>query len=217
MREIVISRPGRAECSAAALRVEVNGKPLARLRNGQRIIMQVDDGPQEIRVHGGWLSGKAFQDTLYIPAGQYGYSFRVDFVSGAKARCVPVLRPCGGVQADADSRTITLLGAELAKRLLDEQLRERLRGLPGAHLQLVVGAKVWMLLLCYDDAAEEVFRSAYACAGGDFTAALVGALEYGDLSKPEGRAGICEKVLADYAACLPEYERFGTDGLVFGE
>jgi len=40
-------------------------------------------------------------------------------------------------------------------------------------------------------------------------------MEHGDLGTAEGRAKICDKVLEDYAACLPEYERIGEHGLVY--
>lgn len=215
MREIIISRPKRFECAAVALNVTVNGRMLDKIKNNQRIVMQVDDGPQEIKVHGGFMSGKAFADTLKIPAGSHGYELRVDFISGNGSNYVPLLRPSSGEFIKADTRTITLLGATLCKLLMDEKLRDGLRNLPGAQLRLIILPTEWRVLLCHGDAAKTLFTSEYSHATGGLTAAMINALEHGDLKTPEGRAKICDKVMTDYASCLPEYERVGADGLVF--
>lgn len=215
MREIIISRPKRFECAAVALNVSINGKKLAKVKNNQRIVMQVDDGPQEIKVHGGFWSGKAFADTVKIPAGSHGYEFRVDFISATNSNYLPLLRPCSGEFVKDDTRTIALMGATLCKLLLDEKLREGLAKLPDARLRLIIEPTEWKLLLCLGGASKVLFNSEYSHATGGLTAAMINALEHGDLKTPEGRAKICDKVLTDYASCLPEYERVGADGLVF--
>lgn len=214
MREIVMSRPKRMECSAVALQVEVNGEKLGKLKNGQRMVMTADDGPQIIRVHGGFFSGKGFQDTLSLPAGSFSYELRVDFPSTGGGY-EPVLRPCRGDFVKDDSRMIILMGAELTKLLLNEKFREGLRALVNARLHLMVLAKEWRLVLYHDGGGGIVYRCEYAKANAGFAGALISALEHGDLGTGEGRAKICRKVLDDYAACLPEYERIGEHGLVF--
>lgn len=217
MREIIINRPKRFECAASALKVEVNGKDVEKLKNNQRIVVQADDGPQEIRVHGGFMSGKNFQDKVKIPAGSHSYELRVDFisVSSGASSYVPLLRPCKGEFVKDDTRTITLLGATLCKLLLDEKLREGLKNLPGAQLRLLIEPTQWRLLLCLNGAAKELFKSEYSRATGGLTAALLNTIEHNDLKTPEGRAKICEKMMTDYVTCLPGYERAGADGIVF--
>ncbi len=215
MREVIITRPRRFECSAAALRVEVNGRKLGKLKNGQQIVMQLEDAAQEITLRGGFLSGRDFRDTLTIPAGPYSYHFQVDFISGKGANYLPLLRPFEGEFVRDDTRTVTLLGATLCKVLLSEQLRAALRQLPGAQLQLVIGPADWRLLLHTDGAAREVYRGAYSQAVGGVMAAMLNTLEHGGLATPEGRKELCAKVMADYAAFLPDYERAGEDRLAF--
>ncbi len=215
MREIIINRPKRFECAANALQVEVNGKKLAKLKNGQRIVISADDGAQSIRVCGGFLCGKAFQDKLDIPAGPFAYTLQVDFITSTSSNYLPRLRPCGGEWVKDDTRTITLMGSTLCKLLLDANLREALRKFPEARLQLVILPTEWKLVLRQGSASKELFRDEYSHAVGGFAAAMVNALEHGDLKTAEGRAKICDKVLTDYACCLPEYVRAGEDCIVF--
>ena len=213
MREIIINRPKRFECSANALHVEVNGKRLAKLKNGQRIVMTVDDAAQEIRVRGGFLCGKAFQDKLSIPAGTYSYTLQVDFVSSDASNYLPVLRPAVKEWIKDDSRTVTLMGAELTKLLLDTKFRESLKALTNARLHLMILPTEWRLVLYHDAGGGIVYRSEYAKANSGLAGAIVNALEHGDLGSAEGRAKICDKVLRDYACGLPEYVRIGEHGI----
>lgn len=214
MREIIINRPKRMECAAVALHVEVNGKRLAKIRNGQRIVMNCDNGTQLIRVCGGFFSGRSFQHTLTIPAGPFAYEFRVDFPSTGGGY-EPVLRPCRGEFIKDDSRMLILMGAELTKLLLDEKFREGLKALVNARLHLMVLAKEWRLVVYHDGGGGVVYRSEYAKANAGLAGALISAMEHGDLGTQEGRAKICGKVLEDYITCLPEYERIGEHGVVF--
>lgn len=214
MREIIISRPRRFECSAVALKVEVNGKELAKLKNDKRIVMQVDEGPQVIRVHGGFWSGKAFQDTVKIPAGQYSYTFQVDFISASSSNYVPLLRPFGGDHEKDDSRTITLLGSTLSKVLLEEKVREALRNIPGASLKLMLLPKEWRVLLWHDGGGQILLRSEYSHATGGLTAAIMNAVEHADLGTAEGREKMLDTIMNNYIAWLPDYERDGKYGLV---
>lgn len=213
MREIIINRPKRFECSANALHVEVNGKRLAKLKNGQRIVMTVDDDVQEIHVRGGFLCGKAFQDKLSIPAGTYSYTLQVDFVSSDASNYLPVLRPAVKEWSKDDSRTVTLMGAELTKLLLDTKFRESLKALTNARLHLMIHPTEWRLVLYHDAGGGIVYRSEYAKAHSGLAGAIVNALEHGDLGSAEGRAKICDKVLRDYACGLPEYVRIGEQGI----
>lgn len=217
MRQILIYRPKRLECAASALKVEVNGKDVAKLKNNQRVVVDADDGAQEIRLHGGMLSGKSFQDKVTIPANNHNYQLRVDFlsVSSGSSSYIPMMRPCGDTQGKDDTRLITLLGATLFKLLMDEKVRQGLKALPGAYLRLLIEPAQWRLLLCLDGAAKELFHSEYSRATGGLTAALLNTIEHADLNSPEGRAKLCDKVLNDYVACLPDYERSGADGIVF--
>lgn len=213
MREIIINRPKRFECAAVALHVSVNGRKLAKIKNGQRIIMNCDEGPQEIHVGGGMFN-KKFQDTIKLPAGNFSYEFRVDLPSTGSSY-EPVLRPCKGEFVKDDSRMVILMGAELTRLLLDEKFREGLRALTNARLHLMVLATEWRLVLYHDNGGGIVYRCEYAKANAGLAGAVISALEHGDLGTQVGRAKISRKVLDDYAACLPEYERIGEHGVVF--
>lgn len=213
MREIIISRPKRFECAAVALHVSVNGRKLAKLKNGQRIIMNCDEGSQEIHVGGGMFN-KKFQDTIKLPAGHYSYELRVDFPSTGSSY-EPVLRPSKGDFVKDDSRLVILMGAELTRLLLDEKFREGLKVLTNARLHLMVLATEWRLVVYHDAGGGIVYRSEYAKANAGLAGAVISALEHGDLGTQEGRAKICSKILDDYVACLPEYQRIGEHGVVF--
>lgn len=215
MREIIISRPNRLECRRTTLNIEVNGKPLAKLKNGQRIVMNADEGRQVIRVHGGFMAGKAFQDTIKIPTGQYSYSFQVDMLSVSASRHVPLLRPVGGDPAAEDPRTIALLGAKLAKFLLEEEVRETLRKRPGASLHVVLLPQEWRVLLRQGEDEQVLLHSRYSTEQDGLDALLTNALKQVDLRTSEGRRKIAERVLTDYIAWLPDYERIGESGLTF--
>ena len=214
MREIIINRPKRMECCAVALNVEVNGKRLTKLKNGQRIVITADEGHQAIRVCGGFFEGKKFQDTLEIPAGRHAYEFRVDLPStGSSYR--PVLRPCRGEFLRDDSRILIIMGAELTHLLLDEKFRAGLKELTNPRIHLMVLPTEWRVVLLHDNGGGVVYRCEYAKANAGLAGALISALEHGDLGTPEGRGKITDKILDDYAACLPEYERIGERGLAF--
>lgn len=215
MREIVIRRPRRFECAANALHVEVDGKRLTKLKNGQQIVMTVDFGPHTIRVCGGFLCAKAFQDSINIPAGRYAYTLQLDFVSADATNYLPVLRPAVREWTKDDGRTMTLMGAELTKVLLDDKFRASLKALTNPRIHLMVLMDEWRLVLYHDGGGGIVHRSGYARANAGLAGALVNALEHGDLKTAEGRQKICDKVLKDYACALPEYERIGEIGIVF--
>lgn len=214
MRQITISRPRRFECAAVALRVEVNGKKLAKLKNDKRIVMQVNEGKQIIRVHGGFFSGKAFQDMIKIPAGQCDYDLQVDFVSAEESNYVPVLRPCGSEPVKDDNRLVTLFGATLCKYLLEESVREMLSNLPDASIKVMLLEKEWRLVLFSGAGGKILLRSEYTPVGGGLSAAIVNAIERSDLGTKEGRERMLDKVMNDYVAWLPEYERQGKYGIV---
>lgn len=214
MREIIISRPNRFECAAVALKVEVNGKHLAKLRNGKRIVMNVDEGPLVIRVHGGFFSGKRFQDTIKIPAGRYSYPLQVDFVSDQQVNYMPILRPFGGFHEKDDNRTTTLMGATLCKFLLEEKLREALRTMPGASIKVMMLEKEWRVLFWHDAGSSILLRSEYSHLYGGLSAALINAIEHNELTTREGRDNILNKVMENYVGWLPEYERQGKYGIV---
>lgn len=217
MREITITRPRRFECSALAIRVEVDGTHLAKLKNDKRIIMQLDDGAHTIRVHGGFLAGKQFQDGMKIPAGQQDYALQLDFVSAPKVNYLPVLRPFGGEHVKDDNRTITLMGATLCKFLLEESVREALRTIPGASIKVMMLEKEWRVLLWHDAGGKILLRSEYYQLFGSFSDALITAIERQQLATKEGREEALDKVMTNYVAWLPGYERQGKYGVVFKE
>lgn len=214
MREIIISRPNRFECAAVALKVEVNGKHLAKLRNGKRIVMNVDESLQVIRVHGGFFSGKRFQDTIKIPAGGYSYPLQVDFVSARGTNYLPVLRPYGGYHEKDDNRVTTIMGSTLCKFLLEESLRAALRSIPGASIKVMMLADEWRVLLWYDGGGKILLRSEYYKQTDGFSNALITAIERQQLSTKEGREAVLDRVMTDYVGYLPEYARDGKYGIV---
>lgn len=214
MRDIIISRPKRFECAAVALKVEVDGKDLAKLKNGKRIVIQLDESKHSIRVHGGFFSGKNFQDGVKIPAGRYAYEMQVDFVSATGSNYLPVLRPGSGFHEKDDNRTTTVLGSTLCKYLLEEEVREALRSMPGASLKVMLLPDEWRLLLWTDAGGKILLRSEYYRLTGIFSNALITAIERQQLATKEGREEVLDKVMANYVACLPEYERQGKYGIV---
>lgn len=215
MREIIISRPSRIECCAMTLRVEVNGKNLAKLKNGKRIIMNVDEGPHVIRIHGSFFANKRFQDTITIPEGRYSYSLQVDFVSDERSNSLPVLRPFAGFHEKDDNRVTTILGATLSKVLLEEKVRTALRKLPGARLKVMLLQREWRLLLWHDGGGQILLRSEYAGGVGDVASMLSTLIGWEQMKTQEGRDAVLDKVMNDYVGALPDYERDGKYGLVF--
>lgn len=214
MREITITRPKRVECCAVALQISINGEKKAKLKNGQSVTFQVEDAPQELRVHGGIFSGKAFADTVHIPAGPHGYTFRVDFVSDPISNYLPVLRPFGGEFVKDDLRVVTLLGAALCKLLLSEEIRDGLRKLPGASLKVLLLPKEWRLLLWHNGGGRILLNSEYERLHGGLSAAVINAVGNAELATEEGRTRTLDKIMTNYVAWLPEYERQGKYGIV---
>lgn len=214
MRDITITRPNRMECAAVALKVEVDGKDLAKLRNNKRVVIQLDEGAHTIRVHGGFFSGKRFQDGMKIPKGKYAYALQVDFVSARSTNYLPVLRPCGGCHEKDDIRMTTIIGATLCKFLLDESLREALGSLPNASVKVLLLPDEWRVALWYDGGGKILMRSEYYKQTGDFANTLITAIERQQFSTKEGREAVLDRVMDDYVAWLPEYERQGKYGIV---
>lgn len=215
MREIIINRPKRFECGAAKLNVSINGKKLGKLKNSQRIIMQVDDGPQELKIDGGFFQGKNFKDVMMIPAGSGSYQLQVDFIT-SKSSYAPILRPCtGDAWVKDDPRVMIIMGSTLAKLLMDEKLRDGLRKLPGAQLHLVLWQRDWKLMLSHNGVTKDLFASEYASGSSGFAGALVNLIDRGDLNTPEGRAKFRDKVLTDYVCPLPDYERVEAASFIF--
>lgn len=214
MRDIIITRPNRMECAAVALRVEVDGKYLAKLRNGKRIIIQLDESAHTIRVHGGFFSGKRFQDGIKIPKGKYAYELQVDFVSARSTNYLPVLRPYGGYHEKDDNRVTTIMGSTLCKFLLEESLREVLRTTPGASVKVLLLPEEWRVLLWQEGGGKILLRSEYYRLQDDLANALITAIERQQLATKEGREAVLDRVMTDYVGYLPEYERDGKYGIV---
>lgn len=217
MREIIISRPCRFECSALATRIEVDGKYLAKLKNDKRIIMQLDDGAHVIRVRGGFFAGKQFQDGMKIPSGRQDYSLQIDFAGVSEGKYLPVLRPFGGEHVKDDNRTMLLMGSTLCKYLLEEEVREALRTLPGACIRLMLLEREWRVLLLHDGGSNVLLRCDYYRRLGSFSDALITAIDQKRLATQEGREEALEKLMTDYVAWLPGYERQGKYGILFKE
>nr|MBR4279925.1 hypothetical protein [Clostridia bacterium] len=217
MREIIITRPRRYECSAMAMRIEVDGKHLAKLKNDKRIIMQLDEGAHTLRVHGGFLAGKRFQDGMKIPAGKQDYALQLDFVSDPKVNYLPVLRPFGGEHIKDDNRMITIFGSTLCKFLLEESVREALRTIPGASIKVMMLEKEWRVLLWHEGGGKILLRSEYYLLLGSFSDALISWIDRQQLATKDGREAVLEQVMANYVAWLPGYERQGKYGIVFKE
>lgn len=214
MREIIIRRPKRMECCAVKFIVELNGARLDKLRNGEHIEFTVDDGPQTICVRGGFLSGLKLRDTLAIPAGRHSYELQVDLPSTGSSY-QPLLRPCKGEFLRDDNRLVTIMGVQLTRFLLDEKFRTVLKELSNPRIHLMVLPAEWRIVLFHNNGGGIVYQCEYAKANEGFAGALIGVIDHADLRSPEGRERITNKILDDYAACLPEYERIGKRGLVF--
>lgn len=215
MREITITRPVRMECAAVALKVEVDGKDLAKLRNGKQITIQVDEAQHNIRVHGGFFSGKRFQDGIRIPAGKHEYAWQVDFISYRQTNYLPVLRPSCGFHEKDDNRLTIVMGATLCKYLLEEPLRALLKATPGASVKVMALQDEWRVLLWYDGGGKILLRSRYEQQTDGLANKLITAIERQQLASRAWRGEMLERVMTTYVAGLPEYRRDGKYGLIY--
>ena len=214
MRDIIINRPKRMECCAVTLKIEINGVNVAKIKNNQEQVVQAEIGPVKLRVHGGWPQGKGFQDTVIIPAGSESYRFQVDFVSAQRTNYLPVLRPCGDATEKADNRVTTIMGASLCKLLLQENLLNGLRSLPGASVKVMMLPDEWRVLLWHEGGGKILMRSEYYQHTDGLANLLITGIERQQLATQEGREAMLEKVMTGYVSHLPQYERQGKYGIV---
>lgn len=211
MREIIIERPRCFECSATALRVKINGEKQGKLKNGQQLSLTAEDGAVELQVCGGFLSGKGFRDTVYLPAGTQSYRFRVDFAPTASGY-QPVLRPFCGSTEKTDLRLVLLLGAELTRLLLNEKLQESLRRMPDPRLRLVLRPDAWQLVLA---SGKVIYEGQFAPAHGGIAGSVTALAERTALKDPEKQRAYVAKFVAEYACALPQYQQTGEDEFTF--
>lgn len=211
MREIIIERLRRFECSGMALRVTLNGEKQGKLKNGQQLSLTAEDGAVELQVCGGFLTGKSFRDTVYLPAGTQNYRFRVDFASTGGGY-QSVLRPCSGLDLREDPRLVLLLGAELTRLLLDEKFQAGMRKLNDTHLRLTLQPDAWRLVLADGKA---IYTGQFADAHAGFAGAVTTLMERAALKDPEKQREFVTRLVAEYACALPQYQQTGEDEFTF--
>lgn len=211
MREIIIERPKRFECSAMALYAKVNGEKRGKIKNGQQIVLTAEDGAVELQVGGGLLAGKNLRDTVYLPAGTQGYRFRVDFASTGGGYQT-VLRPFAGSETKDDLRLVLLIGAELTRLLLDEKFQAGMRRLPDVRLRLVLQPDAWQLLLA---SGKVIYEGQFAGANAGLAGTVTGLMERTALKDPEKRREYITRLVAEYACALPQYQQTGEDEFTF--
>lgn len=214
MREIIVDRPRKFACAARKVRLAVDGRKVGVLKNGQRAVMQLDNAAHTIRVTGGWASSKSFRDEITIPAGMYGYTLRMDFVSIGQTAWRPVLRLCSLEQICENNDAVTNLGAQLARFLLNEEIRAQLRRRPDARLRLVIGPRDWRVLLVDGEKSTGLMQMPYEVGSGGWVGGVLSMMYHGTLDTEEGRRKILDLIMNEYAL-LPDYERVGEDLLRF--
>ncbi len=214
MREIIVDRPRKFECAARKVTLVVDGKKAGVLKNGQRAVMQMENTAHTIRVEGGWASSKSFRDEITIPAGLYSYALRIDFMSYTQTSWRPVLRLCNLEQVSENNDAVTNLGAQLARFLLNEEIRAQLRQRPHARLKLVIGPRDWRILLEDGEKSTALLQLPYEVGSGGWVGGVLSMMYHGTLDTEEGRKKILDLIMNEYAV-LPDYERVGADMLRF--
>lgn len=215
MRELILRRPKRLEACAVTLHVELNGQKVGKLKNGGTLTLTMDDSRQTLRVHGGWMEGKSYQDQINLPKGNRGYCLQADFFSTRHSNNLPLLRPFAGTFTRDDPRLIAFMGATAAKLMLSDEIHTVMKDVPGARMRLVIAPDGWQLQLYANGAVHGIYRDHYAEDVGGIAGVLASAIERADLRTAEGRAHICSRILDDYLCALPDYVREGEDCVIY--
>ena len=216
MRTVRIVRPGRMEAGAMALKAELDGAPVGKLKNKGELRLEMDEGAHEIALHGGFLAGKGFSNNLRVPAGAYSYSFQVDMIAqGKSTNYKPVLRPCGEERLKDDTRTRSLIGVTCCQMLLDQRVRDLLDSAADAVAEVRLSQNGWSLTAIIAGERLPLFDQDYSHAEGGLLAMVTNLAEGAAVDTAEHRAATLEHLFGQYFAFLPDYERAGENCLRF--
>lgn len=208
MRTLKIFRPKRMMAGMTKMTVEIDGKKIDKLANGQELSTTIDEQAHELHVHFGVLGGKNCSSKLMIPAGSFSYALQTEMLeltNGSK----PVLVPCGGPAQNEPSRVVQLMVSTLTAALMDQKLRDILAKIPGARLQLVVEEQQWGLVVCAGTEKKALLVQPYSRRKGSLLSAATNFLEHGDLKTSEGRDKFTRMIFTEYLQYLPDYQQVG--------
>lgn len=208
MRTLKIFRPKRMMAGMTKMTVEIDGKKIDKLANGQELSTTIDEQAHELHVHFGVLGGKNCSSKLMIPAGSFSYALQTEMLeltNGSK----PVLVPCGGPAQNEPSRVVQLMVSTLTAALMDQKLRDILAKIPGARLQLVVEEQQWGLVVCAGTEKKALLVQPYSRRKGSLLSAATNFLEHGDLKTSEGRDKFIRMIFTEYLQYLPDYQQVG--------
>lgn len=213
MRTLKIYRPKRMLAGMSKMIVEIDGKKIDKMTNGQELSTTIDERAHELHVHFGVLAGKNCSSKLMIPAGDFSYAFQTEMLeltNGSK----PVLLPYGGIPQNEPSRVVQLMVSTLTAALLDQKLQDILVKVPGARLQLVVEEQQWELVVCAGTEKKALLVQPYSKRRGSLLAVATNVLEHGDLHTPENRDKFTRMIFTEYLQYLPDYQQVGNSELV---
>lgn len=216
MRTLKIYRPKRMLAGMAKMTVEIDGKKIDKLANGQELSTPIDEQAHELHVHFGVLGGKNCSSKLMIPAGSFSYAFQTEMLELTNGN-KPVLVPCGGSAQKEPSRVVQLMVSTLTTALMDQNLRDIFIKIPGARLQLVVEEQQWGLVVCAGTERKALLVQPYSRRKGSILAATTNWIEHcmdGDLHTPEGRDKFTNMIFTEYLQYLPDYQQVGNHELL---
>lgn len=214
MRTLEIHRPKRMLACAMKMTVEIDGKKIGKLANGQELSTTIDEQPHELRVRFGILAGRKASSRLMIPAGSFSYALQTEIMeltNGSK----PVLLPYGGASKEEPSRVVQLMVSTLTATLLDQELRNILAKVPEAQLQLVAEEQQWELAVCAGTERKTLLVQPYSQRKGSLLDVALNAIDHRELQSPEDRDKFACTILTEYLQYLPDYQQVGNHELVF--
>lgn len=193
--------------------VEIDGKKIDKLANGQELSTTIDEQAHELHVHFGVLAGKKSSFKLMIPAGSFSYAFQTEVMELTNGS-MPVLVPCGGSTQNEPSRVVQLMVSTLTAALMDQKLRDILVKVPDARLQLVVEEQQWGLVVCAGKERKTLLVQPYSKRKGSLLAAATNYLEHVDLHTAENRDKFVHMIITEYLQYLPDYQQIGNGEFV---
>ena len=213
MRTIKIFRPKRMLAGMTKMTVEIDGKKIGKLANGQELSTTIDEYAHELYVHFGVLAGKNCSSKLMIPAGRFSYALQTEMLELTNGN-MPVIVPFGGSLQNEPSRVVQLMVSTLTTALMDQKLRDVLAKIPGARLRLVVEEQQWGLVVCVGTERKSLLVQPYAKRKGSLLATATNFLEHIDLHTPEGREKFANMIFSEYLQYLPDYQQIGKFELI---
>lgn len=212
MRTVNIIRPKRADACLVNWKILLDSRPMGKIKNGNSMQLQADDGSHTIAVQGGKVPGG--MNEITIPKGSADYTFFVDLLGTSDFTTLqPVLRPipAGCSSPEKYRETVLQIGIMTVKNLLREDVLQTLRSDVSAYVRLNLTEKGWNLLL-HDSHKDVVLQE---CSYYRFNGLLTRhskiksmPLDGGRTANAVGRSKIEQAVLRDFVSALPDYYVF---------